>query len=159
MKNLDVGRFFFNILSLTEWRTMEDIFIFSAPKNTKQLYFYEVYKETSSHPKMRLLHRNMLLPFMGLPCYEESEEEQADAPAGKTPILSTSDSSSSGNSSTDDSSDVSNEAPTDQRQQEATSHRNHRGRRKRRPPERYQAGQAVIQEYTFSVPASQVCIL
>ena len=62
---------------------------------------YEVYKETSSHPKMRLLHRNMLLPFMGLPCYEESEEEQANAPAGKTPILSSPDSFSSGNSSTE----------------------------------------------------------
>ena len=123
---------------------------------------YEVYKETSSHPKMRLLHRNMLLPFMGLPSYEESEEEQAAAPAGKTPVLSSSDSFSSGNSSTEDSSDVerfSNEAPTDQRQQEATSDRNRRGRRKRQPPERYQAGQAVIQEYTFSVPSSQVCIL
>ena len=124
---------------------------------------YEVYKETSSHPKMRLLHRNMLLPFMGLPCYEESEEEQADAPAGKTPTLSSSDSFlQKTNSSTEDSSGVerfSNEAPIDQRQQEATSNRNRRGRRKRRPPERYQAGQAVIQEYTFSVPASQVCIL
>ena len=64
----------------------------------------------------------------------KSEEEQADAPARKTPIFSSSDSFSSGNSSTDDSSDVerfSNEAPTDKRQLEATSHRNRRGRRKR----------------------------
>ena len=38
---------------------------------------YEVYKENSNSPKTRLLHRNMLLPFMGLPCQDTCEEHKS----------------------------------------------------------------------------------
>ena len=40
---------------------------------------------------MRLLHRNMLLPFMGLPCVDDSEEEvEGDANTQQAPVSSSS---------------------------------------------------------------------
>ena len=124
---------------------------------------FEVYKETASKPKTRLLHRNMLLPFMGLPCYEESEDEEKDATEGKTPVPSAPESSSSGSSSTDDSSDSEDlfkeQKLRNQEGQKGNKKTVRRGQRQRKAPERFQAGQAAMREYEFSVPANQVCFI
>ena len=131
---------------------------------------FGVYKETSQNPKIRLLHRNMFLHLLGLPCHEVCETEEVGATfrnTEKAPLLSTSDSSTDDSLSSDNASGT--EEPTDEADvmsrrrrpeqvaiyprrfstqdlqiNDAGKQVPHLGNRARRPPERFQAGQALF---------------
>ena len=130
-----------------------------------------VYKETSQNPKIRLLHRNMFLHLLGLSCHEVCETEEVGATSRNTekaPLLSTSDSSTDDSLSSDNASGT--EEPTDEADAMSRRRRPEQvaiyprrfstqdlqindagkivprlGNRARRPPERFQAGQALFE--------------
>lgn len=150
---------------------------------------FEVYKENAHCPKTRLLHRNMLLPFMGLPCQdccsntEHKKKEKKPAKEVVIPLVEQSSDNDSTFSDTDEeSSETSNSnvpkyvIPARRRpgqkgvsprvsvrdnfgETESRNRAPRRGLRKRRPPERFHAGQRTIREHSFTVPASSVVYL
>ena len=143
---------------------------------------YEVQRE-SEPSRIKLLHRNMLLPFCGLPYTDESEEEEQNELEEENPVEENYTTKSSG-SSTD--SDSEREDSTEQRQQvqkyiipqrraqrqKNRCNRNNgeetritddprRGKRSRQPPIWMQTGnwQVKLQPFVISVDPSNVVMI
>ena len=121
---------------------------------------FDVHKENDRTGKIRTLHRNMLLPFMGLPSEFPSETEKPQKLVPEKPESSSSEDSIIEDSDESDSS-LSEETESEEQSPptNATAHRKtcrRRGTRVRRPPDRLQVGQMVNGVYEFHVPESMV---
>lgn len=147
---------------------------------------FEVAKETSPTAKPRLLHRNLLLPFMGLPCQDAcsktepcmDEDRQKNCQVEpQRPLTSERNCSSSDSDDDSDSSQGEDSAekyvipmrrtvgqkgllprskPVRNYSDDLRTRPLRRGNRQRRQPERFQAVQRVADEYIFEVPTDQV---
>ena len=148
---------------------------------------YEVVKENTPGSKPRVLHRNMLLPFTGLPCprthiqeKEKPEKKRIDQGDNRdvTPEPEESDYDSSSQSSAEEEDEVIRPEPDNlpirqtrgqgglkppANRKEAPPKKNReeqRGRpqRERRAPKRFNKDEFMT-DFTFTVPASQVTYL
>ena len=118
---------------------------------------FDVHQENDLTGKIRTLHRNMLLPFMGLPSELPPETKTPKRLVPDTPESSSSEDTSS--DSDDSDSSFSEETEIDEQPMDSTTHRKNgrrRGTRIRRPPDRLQVGQMVNGVYEFYVPESMV---
>ena len=144
---------------------------------------YDVVKENARNSKKRILHRNMLLPFTGLPCppaYKPTQKRRENEKVEEVVVPSEeseyeySDSSKSSaveEESEDDPPQVGPYVPPCRRApgqkgalpptrlKKATKSSLPRAARNRRPPERYRGDAWVRSQHTFTVPAHKVVYL
>ena len=134
---------------------------------------YDVHKENDRTNKVRTLHRNMLLPFMGLPSEiwnesPEASQQREDVHVPESPETSTTEDSTSDSDESDSSlgEESGRGLPQHRQPQNQPSYRrsttgrpkqpSRRGTRVRKAAERLQVGQMVNGVYKFYVPESMV---
>ena len=122
----------------------------------------DVHKENDPTNKIRTLHRNMLLPFMGLPSEIQNENpdtrtQNDDIPVSEVAESLTFDDSTSSDSDESDSS-LSEKAGRGVPQRRPPQHRpsDQRGKRVKKEPDHLQVGQMVNWVYEFCVQESMV---